>query len=290
MRKTGFVDCLIFFAIPDLIKSAGLANPEEFSFQPDDYFGGNLTASNSGSSSTLSRGGKLAKQKEKDASTDARWLNPEKSLPEQNVTENDMVLLKKKFFYSDINIDRNDPVQLNLLYVQSRDSIISGKYPGTGEEAAQFAAIQLQVQHGNHEPDKHKPGFVRCVLVTHIALSCLTFQHRLDEFLPSDYRKNKVLEKQMYHEHRKLQGMSDLNAKYRYIQLCRSLKTYGVSFFSVKEQTAKKNKMVNVLLGVTKDSVVKLDSDTKAITKSWPLTQLRRWAASPNRWVDLDVF
>jgi hypothetical protein len=29
-----------------------------------------------------------------------------------------MVVLKKKFFFSDQNIDRNDPVQLNLLYVQ----------------------------------------------------------------------------------------------------------------------------------------------------------------------------
>mgnify|MGYP001591024044 FL=1 len=32
----------------------------------------------------------------------------------------------------------------------------------------------------------------------------------------------------------KLQGMSELNAKYRYVQLCRSLKTYGVTFFEVR--------------------------------------------------------
>jgi talin len=48
-------------------------------------------------------------------------------------------------------------VQLNLLYNQSRDMIVSGKHPCTLEESAQFAAIQCQIQLGNHEPDKHKP-------------------------------------------------------------------------------------------------------------------------------------
>jgi len=28
--------------------------------------------------------------------------------------------------------------------------------------------------------------------------------------------------------------MTELNAKFRYVQLCRSLKTYGVTFFLVK--------------------------------------------------------
>jgi hypothetical protein len=32
-------------------------------------------------------------------------------------------LLKKKFFVSDVNIDRSDPVQLHLLYIQCRETI-----------------------------------------------------------------------------------------------------------------------------------------------------------------------
>lgn len=46
------------------------------------------------------------------------WLNHDKSLREQGVGENDTVRLRKKFFFSDQNVDRNDPVQLNLMYVQ----------------------------------------------------------------------------------------------------------------------------------------------------------------------------
>ncbi|KAJ3159120.1 Talin-1 [Geranomyces michiganensis] len=194
-----------------------------------------------------------------------RWLHPEKTLREQSVTEEDTVLLKKKFFFTDQNIDRNDPVQLNLMYNQAKDMITSGKHPCTAEEACQFGAIQLQVQFGNHEADKHKPGF-----------------HKLKEMVPPEYQKNKDVEKRIYTEHSKLQGLTELNAKFRYVQLSRSLKTYGITFFFVEDETVKKKKDSAMLLGVTKQSVVKLDPITKEIIREWRLTQLRRWAASPN--------
>lgn len=50
----------------------------------------------------------------------------------------------------------------------------------------------------------------------------------------------------------------------------------------VKEKMKGKNKLVPRLLGVTKDSVLRLDEKTKEILKTWPLTTVRRWAASPN--------
>ena len=43
-----------------------------------------------------------------------------------------------------------------------------------------------------------------------------------------------------------------------------------------------KNKLVPRLVGVTKDSVLRLDEKTKEILKTWPLTTVRRWGASPN--------
>ena len=35
------------------------------------------------------------------------------------------------------------------------------------------------------------------------------------------------------------------------------------------------------MLGVTKDSVLRLDENTKEILKTWPLTTVRRWVAAP---------
>lgn len=37
---------------------------------------------------------------------------------EQGIDDNETLLLRRKFFYSDQNVDSRDPVQLNLLYVQ----------------------------------------------------------------------------------------------------------------------------------------------------------------------------
>jgi talin len=90
-----------------------------------------------------------------------RWLNPEKPLAEQGVASNASINFKKKFFFSDKNIDANDPVQLNLMYMQTRNAILSGKHPCTGEEAVQLAVLQAQVQCGNHDPSKHKPGHIK---------------------------------------------------------------------------------------------------------------------------------
>lgn len=42
-----------------------------------------------------------------------------------------------------------------------------------------------------------------------------------------------------------------------------------------------KNKLVPRLLGVTKDSVMRVDEKTKEVLQEWPLTTVKRWAASP---------
>lgn len=49
------------------------------------------------------------------------WVDPSKTLREQGIDEGEPVLLRRKFFFSDGNIDSHDPVQLNLLYVQVID-------------------------------------------------------------------------------------------------------------------------------------------------------------------------
>ena len=41
--------------------------------------------------------------------------------------------------------------------------------------------------------------------------------------------------------------------------------------------------MVKILLGVTRESVMRLDAESKEVLNVWSLTTLRRWAATPNR-------
>ncbi|XP_043256411.1 talin-1 isoform X1 [Colletes gigas] len=196
---------------------------------------------------------------------EVNWIDPSKTLREQGIDESETVLLRRKFFFSDQNIDSRDPVQLSLLYVQARDAILDGTHPVTQEKACNFAGIQCQIQFGDHKEDKHKPGFLD-----------------LKEFLPQSYLKVKGIEKKIFAEHKKNVGLSELDAKVLYTKTARSLSTYGVTFFLVKEKMKGKNKLVPRLLGVTKDSVLRLDEKTKEILKTWPLTTVRRWGASPN--------
>ncbi|KAI5700033.1 hypothetical protein M8J75_013081 [Diaphorina citri] len=193
---------------------------------------------------------------------EASWFT---TLREQGIDENEPVLLRRKFFFSDGNIDSHDPVQLNLLYVQARDAVLDGTHPVTQDLACQLAGIQTHIQFGDYNPSKHKPPFLD-----------------LKEFLPQSYVKVKGIEKKIFSEHKNHVGLSELDAKVLYTKTCRSLPTYGVTFFLVKEKMKGKNKLVPRLLGVTKDSVLRLDERTKEIMKTWPLTTVRRWGASSN--------
>ncbi|XP_030649998.1 talin-2 isoform X2 [Chanos chanos] len=195
---------------------------------------------------------------------DLNWLDHSRTFREQGVEESEMLLLRRKFFYSDQNVDSRDPVQLNLLYVQARDDILNGSHPVSFDKACEFAGIQAQIQFGPHVEHKHKPGFLD-----------------LKEFLPKEYIKQRGSEKRIFQEHKSCGEMTEIEAKVKYVKLARSLRTYGVSFFLVKEKMKSKNKLVPRLLGITKESVLRVDEKTKDVIQEWPLTTVKRWAASP---------
>ncbi|XP_031433991.1 talin-1 isoform X2 [Clupea harengus] len=207
---------------------------------------------------------KMEKLKQKLHTDDElNWLDHGRTLREQGIEETEMLLLRRKFFYSDQNVDSRDPVQLNLLYVQARDDILNGSHPVSFDKACDFAGFQCQIQFGDHNETKHKPGFLD-----------------LKEFLPKEYIKNKG-EKKIFQAHKNCQNMTEIEAKVSYVKLARSLKTYGVSFFLVKEKMKGKNKLVPRLLGITKECTMRVDEKTKEVMQEWSLTNIKRWAASP---------
>ena len=69
-------------------------------------------------------------------------------------------MLQRKYFFSDQNIDSSDPLQLSLLYNQTKKSILNGTHPVTQEQACHFAGMQCQVEFGDFNRDKHKTGFL----------------------------------------------------------------------------------------------------------------------------------
>ncbi|XP_068032365.1 talin-1 isoform X1 [Anomalospiza imberbis] len=207
---------------------------------------------------------KMEKLKQKLHTDDElNWLDHGRTLREQGIDDNETLLLRRKFFYSDQNVDSRDPVQLNLLYVQARDDILNGSHPVSFDKACEFAGHQCQIQFGPYNEQKHKPGFLE-----------------LKDFLPKEYIKQKG-ERKIFMAHKNCGNMSEIEAKVCYVKLARSLKTYGVSFFLVKEKMKGKNKLVPRLLGITKECVMRVDEKTKEVIQEWSLTNIKRWAASP---------
>ncbi|UJR21334.1 hypothetical protein I4U23_024428 [Adineta vaga] len=248
----------------------GIANYDEYSLvydlEADDGSNNTKTATLLRDRS-LQRTDKKMEELRKKCHTDddTLWLDQSKTLRQQDIDEQSTVVLRRKYFFSDTNIDQRDPVQLNLLYVQCRNGIIDGTHPVTYDEAIQFAGLQCQIQFGDYEESKHKPGIID-----------------IRDLLPKEYAKTKNAERKIFIEHKKHSNVSELDGKVKYTQLCRSLRTYGVTFFLVKEKMAGKNKLVPRLLGVTKESIVRVDERTKDFLEVWPLTHVKRWTASPN--------
>lgn len=137
----------------------GIANYEEYSLiydMPQSEKEKTLTLRRQHDKS-LSRDFKKMEELKKKLHTedDIAWLDHAKTLRQQSIDEESKLILKRKFFFSDKNIDTRDPVQLNLLYVQCRDAILNGTHPINEEMAIKFAAIQCQVRFGNHNEATH---------------------------------------------------------------------------------------------------------------------------------------
>uniref|UniRef100_A0A670Z798 Talin 1 n=1 Tax=Pseudonaja textilis TaxID=8673 RepID=A0A670Z798_PSETE len=149
------------------------------------------------------------------------------------------------------------------LHTDDEYDILNGSHPVSFDKACEFAGFQCQIQFGPHNEQKHKAGFLD-----------------LKDFLPKEYVKQKG-ERKIFLAHKNCGSMSEIEAKVRYVKLARSLKTYGVSFFLVKEKMKGKNKLVPRLLGITKECVMRVDEKTKEVIQEWNLTNIKRWAASP---------
>nr|VZI52668.1 unnamed protein product [Spirometra erinaceieuropaei] len=87
---------------------------------------------------------------------DLNWLSHSKTLRQHGIEETDNLLLQRKYFFSDQNVDARDPVQLNLLYLQLKKAILDGAHPISFEQAVELAGLQCQAELGNMVPEKAK--------------------------------------------------------------------------------------------------------------------------------------
>jgi talin len=49
-----------------------------------------------------------------------------------------------------------------------QQAVVSGRYPCSQEEAIEFAALQLQITFGDHNPQTHHAGFFEYVVSNYL--------------------------------------------------------------------------------------------------------------------------
>ena len=201
-----------------------------------------------------------------------RWLEAQKTLQENFVKDDDVLILARKFWFSDANCSLDSPKELHLLFVQAKGMIIRGILPTTRDQAVDLAALGLQIRFGNFDPEKaNKKNW---------------FEPQ--EYMPLCHYKSKKkfpdLEKDVAKEWKRKVGLNELNAKYRFLQTCRSLPTWGITHWRVEEKVVQKKnappKWVPIRLGITRKSILLMDDKTFEILKEWPVVKIKRWSAS----------
>uniref|UniRef100_A0A6B2KWB8 FERM domain-containing protein n=1 Tax=Arcella intermedia TaxID=1963864 RepID=A0A6B2KWB8_9EUKA len=190
-----------------------------------------------------------------------RWLDDHKTLHEQDIGPEEELEYGKKYFFTDDLVDKDDPHTLNLLYWEANRAILESRYPTTRTDAKDFAALQMQVVFGDHKPQHKERSYLNPTT-----------------FLPLAYQKDKKIIDDIVRDHKKLCGMNELSAKFRYMQLVRSLKFYGTTYFHCIERKKDSKKSAPVIFGISKSKLTKLEPNFTLI-KEWTFAMLRRWLA-----------
>ena len=99
-------------------------------------------------------------------------------------------------------------------------------------------------------------------------------------------------------EYQKKKGMSEIDAIFEYVKMARGLETFGIHFFLVRvkclssfktihfqvrsfqEQQKGRQKMVPLLMGVSKDKILRLDTSTKKPKEELELRKVLNYACT----------
>jgi len=192
--------------------------------------------------------------------TESGWLS-DRDCWFTGVRLDDTLIFRKRYFVSDQFASTKNAAALHFMYLEARQRVLTGAYPTSLDKAVELAALQMQITYRNYDPLVHVAGFLD-----------------LSEFLPAAWRSSEhpYIEEDVYAEHRKLKGLSDVDAKYRYLQHCLAFPSYGMCLFPAKERSLRSMAFErDVLVGITYEAIVRLDPHTMELQSKHALCALR---------------
>ena len=92
------------------------------------------------------------------------------------------LVFRKRLFLSGPAEKISCPVDLHLLFSQSRQDVAFGRFAITEVEALLLASLTLQIEFGDYNPQTHQGGFLRDILQEYIPANVYSAPHPLSKF------------------------------------------------------------------------------------------------------------
>jgi len=163
-----------------------------------------------------------------------------------------------------------DPVAKDFIYKQANYNINCSDYLCTPEQAIQLAGLQMQVVYGDFNPQIHTTGF-------------LTTNDSLKNFVPKllfPQRKAHDWEQVILKQHSLNKGMSADDAKKEYLDIVRSLKFYGTTFYPPCKTSNIRSLPNKVVIGINCEGIHIFRSKNREHVSSHPFTEICSWSSS----------
>ncbi|EAL48917.2 filopodin, putative [Entamoeba histolytica HM-1:IMSS] len=182
----------------------------------------------------------------------------------------DVITLKKRHFIQEGELNKEDPMLLHLSYIQAHDNIVGGLYPCNKDEIIRFGALNAMIDIGKCDETK----------------KVSTIHQNITHFAPEMYQK-KEIEKEIFAKWKTMNSMTPVDAKYKYLQLCMTLRSYGMNIYHggiepkgiIQSTDPKKKKLNQVLMAFSPVELKMLTLDHKVIM-SEPYEHLKSWKFS----------
>jgi hypothetical protein len=159
---------------------------------------------------------------------DTPWLDPEKTLGEQEVNEDDEVILMYRFYYH-MDLDRKSR-NVELLFKQASVMYLTGELLCTEEEMGFLSALMCQILKKDFDPKIHTPEFY------------LSFRN----LIAPPKCKIKAMCKDISAHHANLRGMSGTDAKCCFIKMWSTLPLFGMEFLSCMNHDTKEKGLIAI--------------------------------------------
>eukprot|EP00753_Platysulcus_tardus_P010699 PLAT2973.1.p1 GENE.PLAT2973.1~~PLAT2973.1.p1 ORF type:complete len:395 (+),score=198.32 PLAT2973.1:64-1248(+) len=170
-----------------------------------------------------------------------------------------------KLFMESIVLSRHAKV-VHQQWIQAVHNVIVGHYPCVPADAIRLAALQVAVKFGEHNPAKHKEGFLLSRLVELIPAAIGT------EMEPAAW------EAEIFREHAALD--EGIDPKSEYLDIVSSWPCYGCAFYFARQHHFKRFP-TEIILGINSVGIHLLRPSNREMLSQFKLNEIYRWGFKP---------